>query len=243
MRRKHWDGLAPNMSGTKVLTQIDGKPPEWDSFTGDSLSSPPEIGDVAPAAANFTTVDVTGAITSTVAPGNPPMVIASTDKVVNLNADKLDGKDFADPGAIGGGTPAAGTFTALAAAKLELTAQTVNPAADGGAGSVILDGVVNVDVGAVVNDANDWILLPAIAGLPIGHTITIACNAGTNFEMRTPAGSNTKINDVDADGGAAEYLCTDTEVITITKRTTTGWVAYAHSKLGAAVAAVVPHAV
>ncbi len=117
--------------------------------------------------------------------------------------------------------------------------QTVNPAADSGAGSTIKDNVHSVDVGAVVNDANDWIVLPPIANHPIGHTIRIACNAGTNFELRTPAASNTKINDVDSDG-TQEYLCTDTDLIVVTKRTSTGWVAQSITKLGATRAAVVP---
>lgn len=50
---------------------------------------------------------------STIAIGTPPLVVTSTTKVTNLNADKLDGQDFADPGPIGGTTPAAGTFTTL----------------------------------------------------------------------------------------------------------------------------------
>jgi hypothetical protein len=118
-------------------------------------------------------------------------------------------------------------------------AQTVNPAADSGAGSTILGAYHAVDVGAVTNDANDWIVLPPIADVPIGHTIRIAANAGGNFELRTPAASNTKINDVDSDG-SAEYLCTDTDLIIVTKRTTTGWVAQSITKLGAVRAAVVP---
>lgn len=118
-------------------------------------------------------------------------------------------------------------------------AQTVNPAADNGAGSQILAGVTQVNVGAVVNDANDWVNLPAIASVGIGHTIRIACNAGGNFELRTPAASNTKINDVDSDG-TQEYLCTDTDVVIVTKATTTGWVAQSLTKLGAVRTAVIP---
>ena len=61
--------------------------------------------------------------------------------------------------------------------------------------------------------------------------------------MRTPALSDTKINTVDSDGGAKEYLCTDTEVISVTKVSTAdGWVATAQSALGAIVTPVVPHA-
>jgi len=61
----------------------------------------------------FTTVSATGAITSTLATGNPPLVVASTTKVANLNVDQLDGADWASPAAIGSTTPAAGAFTTL----------------------------------------------------------------------------------------------------------------------------------
>lgn len=95
-------------------------------------------------------------------------------------------------------------------------------------------------VGAVANNANDWITLPALATVPNGHEITILCDAGTAFELRTPAASTEKINNVDCDG-TQEYLCTDEEVIKIIKRNNTdGWMAHAYSKLGAVVTAVVP---
>lgn len=121
------------------------------------------------------------------------------------------------------------------------TAQALTPNSSAGAGNSILPGVTGCAVGTVTNDANDFIVLPAIADVPIGHTIRIACNAGGNFEMRTPASSNTKINDVDSDG-TAEYLCTDTDLVIVTKHTTTGWVAQSLTKLGAVRTAVVPDA-
>lgn len=118
-------------------------------------------------------------------------------------------------------------------------ALTVTPAADSAAGSLITAGVTQVDVAAVTNDADDFVVLPAIAAVAIGHTIRIACNAGTNFELRTPATSGTKINDQDCDG-TKEYLCTDTDMVVVTKHTTTGWIAQSLTKLGAVRAAVVP---
>jgi len=94
-------------------------------------------------------------------------------------------------------------------------------------------------VTGVTNDANDFIILPDIADVQIGHTITIVANAGSNFELRTPASSNTKINDVDSDG-TQEYLVTDTDTVLVTKRTSTGWTAQSITKLGAVRTAVVP---
>ena len=97
-----------------------------------------------------------------------------------------------------------------------------------------------VQVGAVTNNANDWITLPSLANVPNGHEILILCSAGTNFEMRTPASSNEEINSEDCDG-TKEYLCTDTEVIKVIKiNNTIGWMAHAYSAIGAVVTAVVP---
>lgn len=53
--------------------------------------------------------------TSTVATGTAPLTITSTTNVANLNASSLNGATFSAPGAIGGGTPAAGSFTTLGA--------------------------------------------------------------------------------------------------------------------------------
>lgn len=64
-------------------------------------------------------VSVTGSLTatsqlrSTVATGTAPLVVASTTKVANLNADLLDGGDWASPGAIGTTARSSGAFTSL----------------------------------------------------------------------------------------------------------------------------------
>jgi hypothetical protein len=52
-----------------------------------------------------------GQITSSVATGTAPLVVASTTNVANLNASSLGGATFSAPGAIGGGTPSTGAFT------------------------------------------------------------------------------------------------------------------------------------
>jgi hypothetical protein len=97
-----------------------------------------------------------------------------------------------------------------------------------------------VDVQAVTNDADDFIVLPALADVPVGHEITIVCNAGSNFELRTPADSDEEINSQNCDG-TAEYLCTDTEVVKVVKISDTiGWMAHAYTALGAVAPAVVP---
>lgn len=122
---------------------------------------------------------------------------------------------------------------------INFKAVTLSAAAANSATNSIPPTVKSVNVTAVTNDANDWITLPDIADVSIGHQIVIAANAGSNFELRTPASSNTKINDVDSDG-SQEYLVTDTHTVIVTKRTTTGWVAQSLTKLGAVVTAVIP---
>lgn len=97
-----------------------------------------------------------------------------------------------------------------------------------------------VQVEAVTNNADDFIILPALADTPNGHEITILCSAGTNFELRTPASSAEEINSEDCDG-TKEYLCTDTEVLKVIKiNSTIGWVAYSYTAIGAKTTAVVP---
>jgi hypothetical protein len=125
-------------------------------------------------------------------------------------------------------------------AGINETAQSRTPAADDGPNTIINPGVTAVDVGAVTTDANDWITLPSLSSVQVGHTIKIACNAGSNFELRTPGSSNEKINNVDADG-TNEYLCTDTDTIIIWKLSDTdGWVAQSITNLGAVRTAVIP---
>ena len=71
------------------------------------------------------TTTVTGTqLVSSVATGTAPLTVSSTTNVANLNASSLSGATFAAPGAIGGTTPAAGTFTTLATTATTGTALT-----------------------------------------------------------------------------------------------------------------------
>jgi len=130
--------------------------------------------------------------------------------------------------------------SATFASGVASTASTRTPAADNGPNTVINAGVTAVDVAAVTNDANDWINLPSLSSVQVGHTIKIACNAGTNFELRTPATSGEKINTVVSDG-TQEYLCTDTDTVIVWKVSDTdGWAAQSITALGAVRTAVIP---
>jgi hypothetical protein len=140
-------------------------------------------------------------------------------------------------------TGASGAFTGTGVitgnAGFLSAASSRTPAADNGPNTFINAGYTAVDVGAVTNDANDWITLPSLASVPVGHTITIACNAGTNFELRTPASSSEKINNVIADG-AQELLMTDTQTVIVTKVSDTdGWTAYSRALAGGVIATAV----
>lgn len=100
--------LTPNGTGSVVVSKAD--------INGGTVDGT-AIGASSASTGAFTTVSVTGAITSTLATGNPPLVIASTTKVANLNVDQLDGADWAAPAALGSTTPAAGTFTTITGKK------------------------------------------------------------------------------------------------------------------------------
>lgn len=121
------------------------------------------------------------------------------------------------------------------------TAISLTPDDSDGAGvNMITAGITAVDVGAVVNGVTDYIVLPVITTVPVGHTITIVCNAGGAFELRTPATSAEEINSEDCDG-TKEYLCTDGNIIKVIKISDTiDWMAHEFTPIGAVVTAVVP---
>lgn len=107
-----------------------------------ALATPPAIGGTTPAAVAATTLSATGQITSTLATGTAPLSITSTTQVPNLyvaraaladNASQLLGATWAAPAAIGGTTPAAGTFSTLtvsaaASPQIEFTVNGTNTA-------------------------------------------------------------------------------------------------------------------
>ena len=81
-------------------------------------------------------LSVTKQITSTLATGTAPLVVASTTNVANLNASSLGGATFVAPGPIGGGTPDAGTFTSITTSG-GATFHTTNTALTDGAAAAV----------------------------------------------------------------------------------------------------------
>lgn len=120
------------------------------------------VGATSATTGRFTTVE------STIGTGTAPFIVASTTNVANLNASSLSGATFAAPGAIGGGTPAAGTFT-------DLTANTsIVPGSDNTVDlgtalvefkDLYIDGTANID--SLVADTAD-INAGTIDGVTIG---------------------------------------------------------------------------
>jgi hypothetical protein len=106
----------------------------------------------------------------------------------------------------------------------------------------ILAGSSSVYVDNYTNNADDFIVLPALASVPIGWTITVVGQAQGNFEVRTPASSAEEINSEDCDG-TKEYLFTNTQIHIFRKiDNTIGWMGQGYTAIGAAAAAVVPDA-
>lgn len=97
------------------------------------------IGAITPLAASFTTGSFTGQVTSTLATGTAPFVVASTTNVANLNASSLNGATFAAPGAIGTGTPGTAAFTTVAGTTATFSSLTSGRCHFGGTAGLITD--------------------------------------------------------------------------------------------------------
>lgn len=134
-RTSDFQGNRAAVDGTMVLVRF-GTASALSIYELSCATSPANIGTtsltfnlvsvVVGNAGSFTTLAASGQITSSLATGTAPLVIASTTMVENLNADLLEGSDWGSPNAIGSVVPAAGTFTTVAATTV--TATTVNGA-------------------------------------------------------------------------------------------------------------------
>lgn len=91
--------------------------------------SPNVTVNVAAALSGLTTIGLSGQLTSTLATGTAPFVVASTTNVVNLNASSLGGATFAAPGVIGGGTASSAAFTTVTGTSFQGIVGNVTPAA------------------------------------------------------------------------------------------------------------------
>ncbi len=78
---------------------------------GVDWTRPGRIGSSTASTGAFTTLSASGQITSTLATGTAPLVIASTTQVSNLNVSQLVGATWVAPGAIGSTTRNTGAFS------------------------------------------------------------------------------------------------------------------------------------
>jgi hypothetical protein len=124
-------------------------------------ASPTLTGTPNIAAATGTTLSLSGQMTSTLATGTAPFVVASTTVVANLNASKLLGNTWAAPLSIGSTTPNTGAFTTL-------SATTPIAVASGGTGVGTSTGT-----GSVVLSTSPTLVTPAL-GTPSALVLTNA---------------------------------------------------------------------
>lgn len=117
---------------------------------------------------------------------------------------------------------------------------TILPNSVQGTGNSIPPEVRVAVLGANVNNVNDFTVLPSLASVPVGHTITILAGTAANSELRTPSGSAEEINSEDCDG-TKEALLTAGSVYTVTKLSgAVGWMLEGRTAIGAYSTAIVP---
>lgn len=118
--------------------------------------------------------------------------------------------------------------------------QTVTPDDAEGDGNTILPTSRTVAVAANTNDVNDFIVLPSLADVPDGHTITVVGNSA-GCEVRTPASSAEEINSEDCDGTKEYAFASGRGIHRFTKiDDTIGWMGQGYTAIGASITAVVP---
>lgn len=164
------DDLAPRLEvGTIASQNADAV-----SITGGAIDGV-TFGAVTPGSAAFTSISYSGQLTSTVATGTAPFIVTSTTKVVNLNADLLDGKDWVAPGPIGGTTPDSGSFTTIS-----VSSQITSTQATGTPPLVIASTTKVSNLNVDLLDSGDWASPGAIgATTPAAATFTALSTNGT----------------------------------------------------------------
>jgi hypothetical protein len=145
---------------------------------------------------------------SSITTGTAPLTVQSTTVVANLNAATVAGKTMAIPGAIGGTTPAAGTFTDLTA--------TANIDIDDSGGDGAMDGVI---IGAATAAAATFTTvnattLDATTDFTVGSTvitddsIVMTPSSGDTATMAASANGALTFTTVDTAAAAANLLFT-----------------------------------
>jgi hypothetical protein len=187
------DGNRDIVDGTLVLVRL-GTASALALYECSCATSPAVIGTTSLAfnlvsvvvgnAGSFTTLTASGQITSSLATGTAPFVIASTTKVANLNVDLLDGADWSAPGAIGGVTPGAGTFSTVTST-----------------GAIAATGQVSGATGKVTTTTGVGNATPAASGAGVSFPATQSASTDPNTMDDYEEGTWTP-----SVGGTATYL-------------------------------------
>lgn len=173
------------------------------SLGGNNWTAPGPIGGTTPGSGAFTAISATGQITSTVATGTAPLVVASTTMVVNLNAASLGGATFAAPGAIGGTTASTGKFTSVTGTSLVLNglATTYNSIATTGQGLPALVGIVTTGTHTAAIAATNLLAAPVAGGF-----YRISAYMKVTVATSTPVAGPITITYKDSDGVAQSVV-------------------------------------
>lgn len=156
------------------------------------LASPPAIGGTAPAAANFTTIGATGQITSTLATGTAPFVVASTTPVANLSigGNAATATNISGTVAIANGGTGQTTAAAAVAALAPIQLQTVKATTSGS--SVSQTGIpanvkrVTINFNGVSTNGVNFPIIQLGTSLGLETTSYIsACQQGTAVQVST----------------------------------------------------------
>lgn len=102
--------------------------------------------------------------------------------------------------------------------------------------NIIPDGVEKVICSGVTNDGNDFLVLPRN---PVSMQIITGWSVAAH-ELRTPASSNLKINNVDSDATQEAAIPATTLWRATYINATIGWILEATTELGAVITAIVP---
>lgn len=147
---------------------------------------------------------------SSVATGTAPLTVASTTNVANLNASSLGGATFAAPGAIGGVTPAAGTFTALTGSGIFTNSQN----------GAVSASAINI-TGTPFTGGSGTTTFPLFL-FDAGNDPTTWSTSGTLLGLNAPSGWAGNFIDFHTNGGASLFSVSPAGVVTAASSITSG---------------------
>lgn len=226
-----------NSTGGALNGSIGGTTPAAGTFTtltstGGSING--AIGNSNPAVGTFTTINSSGQYTNTVSTGTAPLVVSSTTRVTNLNADRVDSLDFSTVSQAGG-------VLYLSSAGVVATKNHLLPATGLKLWSIDSSGVVNYEFPGTAG--NIWISSgTGVVAQTVGGDATLASD-GTLTLSANSVGSTEIIDGSVAAADLASDAVTTAKILN--SNVTTAKLADSNvtaAKLADAVADVVPTA-